>query len=127
MALQLVSIWGTLHPEFVVHEWHIFCAYLASTWTTCVIVLFFNKILPFIESTGTFFIVAGWLISIIVCICMPYVNGRPYATTTAVWTDWQNTTGYSSNGFVFLLGMLNAAFAVCAPDIPSHLAEEIPK
>lgn len=58
---------------------------------------------------------------------MPHVNNQPYASNSFVWKDWQNDTGWSSNGFVFCLGMLNAAFAVCAPDIPSHLAEEIPK
>jgi len=54
---------------------------------------------------------------------MPYVNGQPYATNDFVWRDWQNGTGYSSNGFAFVLGMLNGAFAVGTPDITSHLAE----
>jgi len=127
MSLRLVAIYSTLHPDFVAQEWHIFCAFVASTWATCFVVLFMNRLLPLIESTGLFFIVGGWLISIIVCVCMPYAKGQPYATNAQVWTNWQNGTGWSSNGFVFLLGMLNAAFAICAPDIPSHLAEEIPK
>ena len=127
MSLQLVAIYGTLHPSLQVQQWHIFCSYIACNWTCCLIVLFGNKLLPLIESTGTFLILAGFLITVIVCAIMPRTSGQGYASSRSVWADWQNNTGWSSDGFVFCLGMLNAAFAVCAPDIPSHLAEEMPK
>ncbi|KAL8965189.1 MAG: hypothetical protein Q9183_003982 [Haloplaca sp. 2 TL-2023] len=58
---------------------------------------------------------------------MPSVSGGGHASNNFVWKDWVNSTGYTSNGFVFLLGMLNGAFAVGTPDITTHLAEEIPK
>jgi choline transport protein len=127
MALQTVAMYTTANPGVVVQNWHIFISYLACTWLCCLTVLFANKFLPIIESTGAFFIVGGFLVSVIVCAVMPYVNGKPYSTNAFVWRDWTNGTGWSSNGFVFCLGMLNAAFAVCAPDIPSHMAEEIPR
>lgn len=53
-------------------------------------------------------------------------SGTGHATHSFVWTDWANDTGYSSNAFVFLAGMLNGAYAVGTPDCVSHLAEEIP-
>lgn len=53
-------------------------------------------------------------------------SGTGHATHSFVWSDWVNDTGYSSNGFVFLAGMLNGAYAVGTPDCVSHLAEEIP-
>ena len=74
-----------------------------------------------------FFILAGVFVSIVVCAVMPYVNGQPYATDDFVWRDWQNGTGYSSQGFVFVAGMLNGAYSVGTPDCSSHLAEEIPQ
>lgn len=63
-------------------------------------------------------------ITIVVCAVMP--SGTGHATHSFVWEDWANDTGYSSNGFVFLAGMLNGAYAVGTPDCVSHLAEEIP-
>lgn len=63
-------------------------------------------------------------ITIVVCAVMP--SGTGHATHAFVWADWANGTGYSSNGFVFLAGMLNGAYAVGTPDCVSHLAEEIP-
>lgn len=47
-------------------------------------------------------------------------TGAGYASHNFVWLEWQNDTGYSSNGFVFLAGMLNGAFAIGTPDGCSH-------
>ena len=94
---------------------------------TGLIVLYLNRALPKIEVIGGLVTALGVLISIIVCAVMPKSNGSPYATTYSVWSDWENTTGYNSSGFVFLLGMLNGSFSVGTPDIVTHLAEEIPQ
>jgi choline transport protein len=51
---------------------------------------------------------------------MPSTTGKGYATNEFVWGNWMNGTGYSSNGFVFLAGMLNGAFAIGTPDGCTH-------
>jgi amino acid transporter len=79
-----------------------------------------------VNNIGLFFILAGVFITILVCAIMPHTNGSDYASSAFVWSEWSNQTGYSSNGFVFLAGMLNGAYAVGTPDCVSHLAEEIP-
>ena len=58
---------------------------------------------------------------------MPSQTGAGYASDIFVWADWSNETGYSSDGFVFLAGMLNGAFAIGAIDCVTHIAEEIPE
>jgi choline transport protein len=127
MALQTVAMYSVAHPHFAVQNWHVFVSYLACTWLCCLTVLFANKALPIIESWGGFFIIVGFTVSVITCAVMPHVNGAPYASHVSVWREWTNSTGWSSTPFVFGLGLMNAAFAVCAPDIPCHLAEEIPR
>ncbi|KAI9758090.1 MAG: hypothetical protein M1815_004977 [Lichina confinis] len=127
VGAQTVSMYAAFNPGFEQKQWHVFVSFLAITWVSCAIVLFANRILPFVESLGGFFTLVGVFITIIVCASMPAVNGRGHASNDFVWRQWVNSTGYSSNGFVFLLGMLNGAFAVGTPDITSHLAEEIPK
>ena len=83
--------------------------------------------MPVFESMGGFFTITGVFITIVVCAVMPTVEKTGHASNSFVWREWVNSTGYESNGFVFLLGMLNGAFAVGTPDITTHLAEEIPK
>jgi amino acid transporter len=79
-----------------------------------------------INNVGLFFILVGVLITILVCVIMPHQTGSAYASSSFIWTEWSNQTGYTSNGFVFMAGMLNGAYAVGTPDCVSHLAEEIP-
>ena len=57
---------------------------------------------------------------------MPSKNGAGYASNDFVWKDWSNITGYP-DGFTFLAGMLNGAFAIGAIDCVTHIAEEIPE
>jgi choline transport protein len=127
LALQTVAMYSTMHPALQVQNWHHFVGFVLCTWLCCSCVIFGNKILPVIESAGAFLSMAGFAITILVLTIMPRVHGRQYASSTSVWTETGDGTRWSSDGFVFCLGMLNAAFAVGAPDIPSHLAEEVPR
>jgi amino acid transporter len=82
--------------------------------------------MPHLNTLGIFLILAGFFITVVVCAAMPGQGGRPpHATSAFVWTEWTADIGYP-NGFVFVAGMLNGAYAVGTPDTVSHLAEEIP-
>jgi choline transport protein len=121
-----VTMYGIYRPDYVPERWHIFIAYLITTWICCSTVLFANRALPMVNNIGLFFIIAGVFITIVVCAIMPHQTGSGYASSSFVWADWSNQTGYNSDGFVFLTGMLNGAYSVGTPDCVSHLAEEIP-
>lgn len=124
---QTVSMYAILHPGFEVRAWQVFVSYLATTWLCCGIVLYANRALPSIGSLGLFLIVAGVLVTVVVCAAMPAAQGLAHASHDFVWKDWVNQTGYASNGFVFVAGMLNGAYAVGSTDCVTHLAEEIPR
>ncbi|KAE8380628.1 amino acid/polyamine transporter I [Aspergillus bertholletiae] len=127
LGQQTVSMYALMHPGFEPQSWHIFVSFIICTWLCCSIVLFMNRMLPHIGNLGMFFILAGVFITIVVCAVMPHVNGTGYASNSDVWGTWQNGTGYSSQGFVFVAGMLNGAYSVGTPDCSTHLAEEIPR
>ncbi|EPE24398.1 hypothetical protein GLAREA_08250 [Glarea lozoyensis ATCC 20868] len=121
-----IGMYGISHSEYAPERWHLFIAQLVISWICCCTVLFANRALPEINRVGLFFILAGVFTTILVCVIMPHTNGSGYATTSFVWYEWSNQTGYTSDGFVFLAGMLNGAFSVGTPDCVAHLAEEIP-
>ncbi|KIW94981.1 uncharacterized protein Z519_04961 [Cladophialophora bantiana CBS 173.52] len=122
----VVQMYALKHPDFVSKPWHVFVTYIIVTWIACPIVCLFNSAMPRLNSVGIFFILAGFLITIIVVTVMPGRDGRPgHASSSFVWTEWTADIGYP-NGFVFVAGMLNGAFSVGTPDTTSHLAEEIP-
>ena len=104
-----------------------FICYLIVVFSCCVFVMFTNRLLPMILQIGAVLIVAGFFVTIIVCAVMPSVTGSGYQPSKFVWANWTNMTGYSSNGFVFIAGLLNGAYAVGAIDCITHIAEEIPR
>ncbi|KAK4945103.1 hypothetical protein LTR10_015529 [Elasticomyces elasticus] len=125
-ANTVVQMYGVTHADFVAKPWHVFVVYLIVTWLACFMVCCFNRAMPYMTQVGIFLILAGFLITVIVCAAMPGRGGRPpHATSSFVWTEWNADIGYSG-GLTFLLGMLNGAFAVGTPDVTTHLAEEIP-
>ncbi|KAF2736306.1 amino acid transporter [Polyplosphaeria fusca] len=127
LATNVVSMYGIFHPGYEWQRWHVFIAYLLINWVACAIVMFANRALPMLTNLGLFLILAGVFITILVCAIMPSQTGMGHATSDFVWTEWQNQTGWTSNGFVFCAGMLNGAYAVGTPDCVSHLAEELPR
>ena len=114
----------SLRPTYLAH---VFVAYILITWAGCLSVCFGNKILPHMNGVGIFFIRVGVFVTIIVFAVMPSRHGGPgHASSAFVWTEWIASIGYP-NGFVFVAGMLNGAYAVGTPDCVAHLAEEIPR
>lgn len=124
---MIVYAYALFHPGFEPEDWHVFVTYLIMSWVCCFTVMFAQRALPWISRLGSFFIVAGFFIIVIVCAVMSSRSGAGYASNDFVWKGWTNMTGYSSDGFVFLAGMLNGAFAIGAIDCVTHIAEEIPQ
>ncbi|KAM0321715.1 hypothetical protein ACHAQA_009954 [Verticillium albo-atrum] len=121
----VVQMYALNHPGFEAQPWHVFVAYLLSTWLACAVVCLANKAQPALDKFGIVAILGGFLITVIVVTVMPGRDGRPpHATSSFVWKEWSADIGYP-DGFVFLAGMLNGAFSVGAVDATTHLAEEI--
>lgn len=115
LANQVISMWGLFHPDYAFERWHVFIVYLLYTWISALLVMYANRALPTLTNVGLFLILAGCFITIMVCAIMPSKTGKGYATHSFVWKEWQNQTGWTSDGFVFCAGMLNGAYAVGTP------------
>ncbi|KAF9875445.1 amino acid permease [Colletotrichum karsti] len=128
-ANTVVQMYQLGHPDLVIQSWHIFIAFLLTTWAACALVCLANNAIPLFNKVGVFFILGSFIVTVVVMAVMPSLGGRPgYATSAFVWKDWKvdPNIGYS-DGFVFVAGMLNGAYSVGAVDATTHLAEEIPR
>lgn len=122
---ELVAMYLLNNPEIEWQPWHVFIAFQCVNWMCCCIVIFGNKFLPLFNKFALWISVVGLVISILVLSIMPSKNGKGYATSASVWTEYTDLSGWNNDGICFLLGLINAAFAVGTPDCQSHLAEEI--
>ncbi|KAF1995504.1 choline transport protein [Amniculicola lignicola CBS 123094] len=121
----LVELYALRHPGTKPKNWHIFVCYLVIIWLCVAILLFGNRLLPRINSVLMFLVIGGWFVTLIVVGVMSTQGGRSHASSDFVWKKWQNNTGYTSDGLVFVLGMLNGFFAIGTPDCTTHMSEEI--
>lgn len=126
---MIIQAYALSHDGFVAKNWHMFVCYLIISFGTCFIVMFGQRTLATISRIGSFLMIGDFFVVIIVCATMPGTrkNGPGYAPSALVWSEWDNRTGYSSQGFTFLAGMLNGAYSIGAIDCITHIAEEIPK
>ena len=125
-ANAVLAMYNLYHPDYVLERWHVFIAYLVIIWIDNGIIMFGQKYLArFATLSGTICIIF-YFVSLLIVAIMPSKTGAGYASDSFVWADFQNLTGWSSNGLVFLMGMLNGAFTIGTPDGVCHLCEECP-
>ncbi|KXJ86402.1 amino acid/polyamine transporter I [Microdochium bolleyi] len=126
-ANTVVQMYALNNPDFAAATWHVFLAYILTTWLACLCVCFANSAMPFVNKLGIYAILGGFIVTLVTVTAMPGRGGRPpHATSSFVWSEWQADIGYP-DGMVFLLGMLNGAFSCGPVDATTHLAEEIPQ
>jgi len=122
-ANVVVQMYALYHPDLVIEPWHVYIAFLLITWGCCALVIFFNRILPTLNSVGLFLIIVGGLVTVIVVAAMP----EQHASNSFVCGDLSvnNATGWG-NGVAFLTGVLNGAYTIGTPDAVTHMSEELP-
>ena len=118
-AEAILALYSLYHPDFSPSNYQFFLAFLGVTWISCGLVLFGQPILTYGANSFAMTCLAVWFVSLMVVSIMPSTKNG-YATHDFVWKQWNNQTGYSSNGLVFCLGMLNGAFAIGTPDGCTH-------
>ncbi|KAI1103590.1 amino acid transporter [Jackrogersella minutella] len=121
----LVQLYATYHQDtYVPDAWHVYVTYVGVLWLCAFFVIFANKLVPYTQNCGMFFVLVGGIITIIVISAMPSTHASNYF----VWGSFKenNLTGWQ-DGVAFLLGVLNGAFTIGTPDAITHIAEELPQ
>ncbi|RGP59875.1 choline transport [Fusarium longipes] len=130
-----VHLWASITPGrkhgkivgYLAGYWNCFAWIFAVASITCISLCFGNRIIPLLNIAGLLVILLGATTTIVICATMVNTqddNPGP-ASNHDVWVAWEANIGYP-DGFVFVAGMLNSAFAMGTPDAAVHLAEEIP-
>ena len=121
MSELVVQMYVLYHPDHIIEAWNLFVGLLLIIILCLAITIFFNSSLAYLQHFGLFVVTVGGIVTIIVLAAMP----STHASTSFVWTDFENNTGWSG-GVAFLTGVLNGAFTIGTPDAVTHMAEELP-
>lgn len=107
-------------PSYMARGWHgtlfsIAITFFAIIWNTV-----FVKKLPVIEVIGLILHVSAFVAFVVVLWLM-----APHSDPKAVWTNFEDNSGWGSAGLATLVGILGPIVTLIGSDSTCHLAEEL--
>lgn len=100
------AVWGlvtTFHPDFVIERWHVFLIFELVNTNSAIVNIFFLNRMP---NIGTFFLVLSNLMFLAIIIVCPS-TAKTHQSSSFVWTQWQNQTGWTNKFVVAATGLVN--------------------
>jgi hypothetical protein len=85
-------MYAVMHPDLIIQPWHTYVAFLLLTVLGGLFCIFCNHLIPKLQNFGLFLVVGGGIITIICLAAMP----ETHASTSSVFVDWSNLTGWGS-------------------------------
>ncbi|EMD88348.1 hypothetical protein COCC4DRAFT_149949 [Bipolaris maydis ATCC 48331] len=110
------------YPSFTPKPWQNSCIYWGITLIALAFNLWGNRILPHIQNAILTFHVGFFFIIFVALLALkPEANSAEF-----VFTEFRNSTGWSSDGVAWFLGMLTSCYVMIGYDSATHMSEEIP-
>ncbi|GMM37658.1 Hnm1 protein [Saccharomycopsis crataegensis] len=120
IAQFIVGFWGMTHPSYEYQRWQVFVIFQILNF----LIFWFNyfgKILPAVSQASFYISLTSFVvISITVLAC----SSGDYNSSSFVFTDFSNGTGWNSFGMAFILGLINPNWSFSCLDSATHMAEE---
>lgn len=83
----LVQMYAIYHQDtYVPDAWHVYVTYVGVLWISTIFVIFANKLIPYTQNCGMFFVVVGGIVTIIVISAMQPSN---HASNYFVWGSFE--------------------------------------
>jgi choline transport protein len=119
MVLDIATIW---HSDYQPSNWHLYLVYVAITWIAVAGNILAASYIPAFNKA--LFVVA--VVTLSSTMITLFVVGRQnHASADFIFTDTENRTGWSSDGWAFMLAVSNAVYSFLGSDCAAHLCEEI--
>ncbi|KAM0750460.1 amino acid transporter [Meredithblackwellia eburnea MCA 4105] len=123
-AQVTIGIATIKNPSLEIKPWHYFVLYQVGN----IICTLFNWYgihkAPFLYQFGLFFTLGLFIMTFFSLLCGPGAI-HSHASSNFVWKTFANEVGWSSNGVVFITGLVNVNYAYSGFDGAIHLAEDL--
>ena len=119
MILDITVAW---YPEYDPKRWQQYLIYVALIWAAASINILMADWIPL--HNKAMFVLAVLTLSATTIVL--FAVTKDHASAHSIFTDTTNRTGWSSNGFTFMLAVGNSVFSYLGSDCGAHMCEEIP-
>ncbi|KAJ5618749.1 hypothetical protein N7510_002733 [Penicillium lagena] len=120
MIFEIILAW---YPGFKSYHWQQYLIYVALTWLAVAFNIFASRWIPLFNKL--IFVLAVITLSATM-LTLFIVSRNKHASASFIFTDTTSRTGWSSDGFAFLLAISNSVYSFLGSDCGAHLCEEIP-
>lgn len=108
------------YDNYVYKYWHGSLLTMAIIFICASFNTVFARQLPLVEALILFLHVAGFL-----GILVPLWVFAPRSTSEQVWTVFENSRGWTSDGLACLIGIITPVVSLLGADAATHLSEEL--
>ncbi|PWY89149.1 choline transporter [Aspergillus heteromorphus CBS 117.55] len=115
----IVSFW---RPEYIAENWHVYLIYLAVSVLTLIPLFTVPNKLHWIVQIALYLSIAGMLLIFILSLAL-CEKKQP---ASFLLEDGFGTTGWN-DGTAWMLGVMNAMYAIAGTDAAIHISEELPQ
>jgi choline transport protein len=119
MILDIAVAW---QPDWEPQHWQQYLIYVALIWIATAINIFMAKWIPLFNQL--IFVLSAVTLSATTITL--FVVTKNHASASFIFTDATNRSGWSSDGFAFMLAVGNAVYSFLGSDCGAHMCEEIP-
>lgn len=111
------------NPDYAAQRWHGVMFYWLVLAYSLVVNVYGSRILAQSNIAAGVLHVFGFIIVVVILGAMTKTKN----TAEYVFTDFSNTSGWSSNGVSWLVGLLSTVYPFLGYDAAAHMSEELPR
>ncbi|KAF9892114.1 hypothetical protein FE257_002520 [Aspergillus nanangensis] len=108
------------NPSYQAETWHYFMLYQAASLVCTVYNIFLMKRTAWVQDIGFCLSISSFLVILVTSLA----RSTHKQSAEFVWTTFFNNTGWTSDGIVFLTGLVSPNYIYAGIDGAIHLAEE---
>lgn len=125
LALSILGVYSLMHPDYELQHWNVFLTFELLN-IAMALVAGWDRWLPAISQFGLGVSVVSYLLTFLVSIISRSLNhSEPWPTGRAVFSEFKNTTGWSSSGMAFIVGLINPLWAFAGIDSATHMVDDV--
>ncbi|KAK7419944.1 hypothetical protein QQZ08_010647 [Neonectria magnoliae] len=121
-SIQVQVFAMACNPEYVPEQWHVTMIFIASALVNGLVNIFGVR---FYHVMNIYVMVHQAVFYIAVIITLLACTSPNFNSASYVFTNFQNVSGWSSDGVSFLIGVLGLVIGFVAVEAPAHFSEEM--
>ncbi|KAM3162345.1 7-keto 8-aminopelargonic acid transporter [Lachancea thermotolerans] len=125
LALSILGVYSLLHASYGLKHWHVFVVYELLNFLLTILGCW-SKILPALSRFGLYMSLFTYLITFVISlVSRSNYSDISWPKSSDIFAQFRNTTGWSSSGMAFVVGLINPLWAFAGIDSATHMVDEV--